>query len=245
MEILDFWHQRASHYDKLFWTKDKGYLDAIVKAAKFKKGDLVLDVGVGTGAVAKKIRPFVKHVVGIDISESMLEKGAWEGISAVKWDIRDALFNAEVFDKVIARMCFHHITENLDLAIKRCSDLLKPRGKIVVAEGLAPVDTPEVLNWYRKMFALKEERLVFTEKELKTKLLHNGFKKVATYMYRMHSFSVKNWLVNSGLAKVRQVAIMKLHMKADQKVKDAYNMRCLDDDCLIDTRNVIFVAEKK
>lgn len=46
-----FWHIRSAKYDKLFWTKDDSYIEAIIKAGDFKKSDLVLDVGTGTGVM--------------------------------------------------------------------------------------------------------------------------------------------------------------------------------------------------
>ena len=75
---------RANRYDKLFWAKDDGYLEAIVEIADFKKEDLILDVGTGTGIVAKKVQPLIREVFAIDISNAMLKKGAWEGISVIK-----------------------------------------------------------------------------------------------------------------------------------------------------------------
>jgi ubiquinone/menaquinone biosynthesis C-methylase UbiE len=242
--LSTFWHKRATHYDKLFWTKDKGYLEKIIRVAGFKKSDLVLDVGVGTGAVAKIVKPYVKHVIGVDISESMLMQRAWDGISTIKWDIRDALFAHGMFDKVVARMCFHHIVKNLDLAILRCYDLLKPGGKIIVAEGLPPCDDPEVITWYKKMFSYKEERLTFSEGGLKEKLLKIGFKNITIHWYAIHSFSIRNWIIHSGLSKKRQTILLDLHRTAFPKVKDAYNMRCTADDCIIDTRNVILAGTK-
>ena len=241
---VKFWHQRATHYDKLYWTKDKGYLNAVVKAAKFTKNDLVLDVGTGTGIVAKKVKPHVKHVVGIDISDAMLGKNAWEGISAIKWDICDALFTNSIFDKVVARMCFHHILNNLDLAISRCYDLLKPGGKIIIAEGVPPSDDKEVVRWFEKMFRLKEERLTFTAKQLKKKLLKAGFKNVKIINYRIKNFSIQNWLKNSNINRTKQSKIIQLHKRAPNKVKHAYNMRFSRGDYIIDSKNIIVIAEK-
>ena len=241
---IGFWHQRAVHYDKLFWTKDKCYVSAIINTAKFQKSDLILDIGIGTGAFAKNIKPHVGHIIGIDISESMLKKGRWHGISAVRWDIRDALFANDIFDKVLARMCFHHILNGLDRAVRRCRDLLKKGGKIIVAEGLPPSEDLEVFNWYTEMFKLKEERLVFSEKALKELFLDNSFKNVSTKIHIMESFSIKNWLINAGISKKNQIKIMNLHRRANAKIKKAYNMYCTKDDCLVDTKNLILVAEK-
>jgi len=243
-KVDKFWCKRAVHYDKLFWTKDKKYLDILLKMSDFKKSDLVLDVGVGTGAVAKKIRPYVKHIIGIDISDSMLKKGDWEGISAIKWNICDALFTNSIFDKIVARMAFHHMVDNLDIAIMRCYDLLKKGGKIIVAEGVPPTDEINVIEWYTNMFKLKEERLTFSYEELLNRLKKIGFKNIKTCEYIMKNFSIKNWLINSGLEQKMQDEIMKIHLSADKKIQNAYNMQYINDDCLVDTKNIILIGEK-
>jgi len=240
----NFWCKRAENYDKLFWTKDEGYLDKIIHAGGFKRDDLVLDVGVGTGAVAKRIKPHVKHVIGIDISGSMLEKCGWGGISIIKWDICESLFASNIFDKVVARMVFHHILDDLDLAMMRCYDLLKNNGKIIVAEGLPPSDDPDVIEWYTNMFKLKEERLTFTCEGLTNRLCKSGFNNIQIYEYKMTGFSIKNWLINSGLEQEKQDMIMEMHFSADEKIKSAYNAKYVNGDCLVDTRNIIIIGEK-
>lgn len=239
-----FWRERAVHYDKLFWTKDEGYLKAILEMGNFKCDDLVLDVGVGTGDVAKVIRPFVKHIIGVDISDSMFMNTEWGGISLIKWNICDALFTNNIFDKIVARMVFHHILDNLDIAMLRCYDMLKKGGNIVVAEGIPPSDDPYVIEWYTNMFKLKEERLTFTQNDMLKKFEKIGFKNIKIQVYIMRNFSIKNWLINSGLKQKRQDMIMKLHLSADKKIQDAYNMQYIDGDCLVDTRNIILVGTK-
>jgi ubiquinone/menaquinone biosynthesis C-methylase UbiE len=241
----EFWHQRAAHYDKLFWTKDEEYLDVILAAGNFRKDDVVLDVGVGTGAIAKKIQPYVKQVVGLDISDSMLKKGSWEGISIVNWDICDALFTNAVFDKIVARMVFHHILDNLDIAIKRCYDMLRKGGKIIVAEGVPPSDESYVIDWYTNMFKLKEERLTFTPQELVDRLKRCGFKRVVAREHIMRDFSIESWLTNSGLELEKRDKIMELHLSADERIKNSYNMRITNGDCLCDTKNVVVVGLKE
>jgi|LGVF01.2.fsa_nt_gb ubiquinone/menaquinone biosynthesis C-methylase UbiE len=239
-----FWRDRAVHYDRLFWTKDEGYLDAIIDVGDFKSDDLVLDVGVGTGDVAKKIKPYVKHVVGVDISDSMLKNVEMKGISLVKWNICDALFTNNIFDKVVARMVFHHVVDNLDIAILRCYDLLKNGGKIIVAEGVPPSDDSYVIDWYTNMFKLKEERLTFTPEGLSNRLKKIGFKNIKMREYITKKFSIKNWLINSGLEQKRQDMIMNLHLSADTRIQNVYNMQYINGDCLADTKNIILVGEK-
>lgn len=101
-ENLRFWDIRSANYDKLFWVKDKSYIDAIIEALELSRDHVVLDVGTDTGQVANTIKKHVRHVVAIDTSHSMLQKGNWEGVSIVKWDIGNSLFTECLFGRAMA-----------------------------------------------------------------------------------------------------------------------------------------------
>ena len=239
-----FWRIRSANYDKLYWTKDSNYLGQIIQLADLKKNHIVLDVGTGTGDVANAVKKMVRHVVAIDISDSMLEKGDWTGTSIVKWDINESLFANGLFDRVFARMVFHHILDNLNRAMLRCYDLLKENGKIIIAEGVPPVNDAEIVDWYTEMFRFKEERRTFTPEILKKYLLETGFDNIKTHIYFMDNFSIGNWLKNSGLEMSVQKKIMRMHKEAGAAVQEAYQMRFTDNDCLVRTKNIIMVAHK-
>ena len=239
-----FWDIRAANYDRLFWTKDASYLDEIIRMGTLKAEHKVLDVGTGTGTVAREIRKYVDHVVAVDISDAMLSQGTWTGISALKWDIGNSFFAEGDFDRVFARMVFHHIMDNLDRALLRCYDLLNASGRIVVAEGIPPSENPIVVDWFTEMFRHKEERLTFTETSLRQSLMRNGFRDVRTRIHVMHNFSVRNWLVNSGLPQEKQDLIVAMHRDAPAEVKRAYRMQLVEGDCLLTTKNAILVGIK-
>lgn len=239
-----FWDIRSDHYDKLFWVKDKHYLDAILDHADLKKSHLALDVGTGTGVVAKAIKKHVKHVVAIDTSDSMLSEGKWENISSIKWNIGESLFSDGIFDRLFARMIFHHILDNLDRAVLRCFDVLKPNGKIIVAEGVPPTNDPLIVDWYTDMFKFKEKRRTFSPDILAYFLKKNGFRNIKTNIYIMDRFNINNWHDNSGLSGQRQKKIYDMHVNADKKIKDAYKMKIVKGECLVRTVNVIMIGQK-
>jgi SAM-dependent methyltransferase len=205
---------------------------------------MVLDVGTGTGVMATAIKPLVRHIIGIDISGAMLTKGKWDGISLVKWDINDSLFHNGIFDKIVGRMVFHHILDNLDRAFLRCYDLLKEKGHLIIAEGVPPSDDQEVIDWYSHMFSFKETRRTFTLDGMLSNFKKNGFKRVKPYVHIDRGFNINNWLSNSGLAGKNQKHILDLHWNAPAKVKKAYNMREVGGECLVDTKNIIVVGGK-
>ncbi len=241
---LRFWETRSTGYNRLYWVNDRSYLETIIEMACLRNDHIVLDIGTGTGAVANGIKDLVKHVVAMDISDSMLKRGIWQGVSVVKWDIGFALFAANLFDRVLARMVFHGITDDLDRAVSRCHDLLKTGGMIIVAEGIPPVVDEEVIEWYSNMFKLKERRRTFTLESLGATLKNNGFKNTKFKLHFMENFSVNNWLESSGLDSNMQRAIYDLHINASSKIKEAYNMRVIDGECLVRTCNAIIAAQK-
>ena len=97
-----FWDIRSAKYDKLFWTKDKSYIEEIINAADLNRGHILLDVGTGTGIIANATVKLVKKVVAIDVSDSMLKKGKWENVSVINWDIGENFFADHLFDRVMA-----------------------------------------------------------------------------------------------------------------------------------------------
>ena len=110
MNREQFWEIRAANYDKLFWAKDDHYIQKILELSQFKKTDVVLDVGSGTAIVANAIKPLVKHVVAMDVSDAMLAKGNWSGISVIKWDVSDGRCCVNNDDRIINQQtdCQNH-----------------------------------------------------------------------------------------------------------------------------------------
>jgi len=241
--VEKFWEVRAEQYNELQWANEKTYLDALIKAGDFQSDHLVLDVGTGTGIVLHEIAPLVDEVIGLDISQAMLEHSNWQGNKFfVRRDITEPFFHEDVFDRVSARMVFHHIINKTQEAANECYRILKPGGKFILSEGVPP--TPEVKGDYEKIFALKEERLTFMPEELTALLENAGFKNIQSYIYVMNKMSVNNWLEKSGLEQKIQDKIFEMHINAPAYFKEAYNMKNVRGECLIDIKYAILVGEK-
>ena len=239
----EFWRKRSERYNALEWANHQSYLDAFVQVGDFKKTDIVLDVGTGTGIVAHAISPLVKQVIGLDKSQDMLEHSNWyENMYFIRRDILNPIFKDEVFDKVATRQVFHHILEGTQEAMDECYRVLKSGGKMIFSEGVPPSE--EVKEDYIEIFKLKEERLTFMEKDLIALMEKAGFKNIQISISWLRQMSIKNWLINSGLPQSTQDKIFKLHVNAADYFKEVYNLMENGGDCLIDMKMVILVGEK-
>ena len=238
-----FWINRAKKYDSLNGLNDLKYIEAFISSTDFSKNDVVLDVGTGTGIIANALAPLVKEVIGIDSSQDMLKCNDWRcNVSFVKRDIREPLLCEEFFDKVTARLVFHHIIDKTQKAMDECYRVLKNWGKMVLSEAVPPC--PEIRDEYAEIFKVKEERLVFLEEDLVDLMRKSMFKNISVLSYVTPNFSVKNWLKNSGLTQKKQNKIFMMHIKGSESFKQSYNMKLQNDDCLIDVKYLILVGKK-
>lgn len=243
MNQEEFWKIRSERYNNLKWVNDDAYLKAFIASTDFNDHDLVLDVGTGTGVISHSLAPLVKEVIGLDISQDMLEHSNWEGNKYfIKRDILEPIFNNEVFDKITARMVFHHIIEDTQKAMDECYRVLKKGGKMILSEGVPPIK--ELKEDYQEIFRLKEERITFLEEDLVSLMKNSGFKNIKVIVHKIENFSVKNWLENGCISDEIRDKIFELHVTASDLFKKAYNMKIKNGDCLIDIKNLILVGEK-
>lgn len=240
---LNFWKKRSEKFNNLQWAKDKKYLKAFIKAGNFKKNDVVLDVGTGTGIIAHAISPLVKEIIGLDKSQDMLNQSIWQGNEYfVKADIRQSLFAEEAFDKITARQVFHHILEDTQKAMNNCYKILKRGGKMIFSEGVPPNE--EAKKDYVEIFKLKEKRLTFMPRDLEDLMKKSGFKNIKIKIIWQKKMSFKNWLVNSGLPQVTQRKIFIMRKNSPNHIKKAYNMIEEGDELFLDFKTIILVGKK-
>ncbi|MDD5557253.1 MAG: class I SAM-dependent methyltransferase [bacterium] len=241
---LEFWKLRARTYNRLQWAQQSSCLRAFVRAGGFRKGDVVLDVGTGTGIVAHAVAPMVAEVIGLDKSQDMLAHSNWRGNKYfIRRDIRTPIFADGVFDKVTARMVFHHILEGTQEAMNECHRVLKPGGLMVFSEGIPPC--AEVKPDYEEIFRHKEKRLTFMEGDLVRLMRRAGFRNIRVRIHWMRRMSVRNWLENSGLPPSVQRTIFLLHEEARPAFRRAYRLMHVRGDCLIDMKMAILTGEKE
>lgn len=238
-----FWKMRSKKYNKLQWVNNQSYLHRFISAGKFTSNHIVLDVGTGTGVVAHAVAPFVKEVIGMDISQDMLEHSNWRGnMYFIKRDILQPIFQNNVFDRVTCRLVFHHILKRRQEAMDNCHRVLKKGGLMILSEGVPP--SKRVKKDYEKIFKLKEKRVVFYEEDLVSLMRKSGFRDINVITVFLKNMSIRNWVENSGLPVETQHKIYMLHKDAAPYFKKDYEMVEAHNDCFINMKMLIVVGKK-
>jgi SAM-dependent methyltransferase len=127
------------------WSHNLHYHRVIVDAVP-RGCERALDVGCGTGALTRRLKPLVPHVAGIDRDEqsirlALAHPGA-TGIRYLRADFLTASFEPASFDLVTSIASLHHMDTRT--ALRRMSDLLRPGGVLAVV-GLARAAWPAEL----------------------------------------------------------------------------------------------------
>jgi phosphatidylethanolamine/phosphatidyl-N-methylethanolamine N-methyltransferase len=127
----------SSHYD-LFFDKvfQPGRREAL-NAMELKPGERVLEIGVGTGLVLP-MYPKTAEVVGIDLSEGMLEEARQRIVelglrhaSVLRMDAASLDFEDESFDAILAPYVISVVTDPRKV-LREMKRVCRPGGRVVI-----------------------------------------------------------------------------------------------------------------
>ncbi len=213
----------ANEYDNTLGKVQRHHklLDLVVESSEIKEGELVLDIGCGTGLLSLKfLRKADCLIYGIDSSPEMLEifkekitKLNLSGkISLELEDAENIDFKNENFDIIASTVTLHHVKNKLPV-IEKIYKLLNPGGKFLLGdidvETSGDLGDPERL--LRILDFLKEEFvLVLEEGGVKafSRMYDNGKKHILNDGEYCVSF--KQWKEISGKAGFEKITIKPL-----------------------------------
>lgn len=132
---------------------DKVYDDLI---SNIKKGQKVLDIGCGTGALSIKAARKEAWVMGIDLNPQMLEiarKKAEALNLSGNLDFREMgvaeleSFESQTYDVVVSGLCFSELSEDeLAFTLQNAHRILKENGLLLLADETEP--SPVLLKMF-------------------------------------------------------------------------------------------------
>jgi len=148
--LVDFFGNNANEYEqnknlkKLQYTSAIRALELLTENKSFKKTCRVLDIGCGTGwSMEVFIENGFKNVIGIDLSENMLEIAKSKNLEVYQADILKELpFSNHHFDAIISISVINFIIENVkrpEQLLTNCNIVSKELYRILKQNGRAVI----------------------------------------------------------------------------------------------------------
>lgn len=147
MKILE---SAPSRYDQGIYFLTLGKLDKVYDrlTSHIKKGQTILDLGCGTGALTLRAAQKGAKVKGIDINAQMLEiaqkqvikKNLLQNINLCEMGVAELeTEKSDIYDMVMSGLCFSELSEDeLIFTLKEVKRILKPGGFLLVADEVRP-----------------------------------------------------------------------------------------------------------
>jgi len=138
-DTREYFNNIATEWDamrKRFFGE--GVRRAAIAAANITPGTLVADIGTGTGFMAEAALDAGARVIGVDLSEKMLEQVsarlAGRPFEARQSSETELPLGAGEVDAVVANMFLHH-AEDPPSTIRQLARALKPGGRLVITDA--------------------------------------------------------------------------------------------------------------
>ena len=142
----------AANYTRTSFHTSSERLQEVLDLTRPKPGDLALDVATGTGNTAFALAPYVRRVIGVDVTPEMLDQArrltAERAIKNVDWVLADAAklpFQDETFDVYTVRAAPHHF-HDVDAFLQEAFRVLKPDRDAAFIDCAPPAAAREVLH---------------------------------------------------------------------------------------------------
>ncbi len=142
----------AANYAKAAFHTSSERLREVLDLAQPQPTDLALDVATGTGNTALALAPFVRRVIGLDLTREMLAHASRltreRSLSNAEWVLGDASrlpFADDSFELYTVRAAPHHFTD-FDGFLSEALRVLKPGGAAALVDCAPPTAAREVLH---------------------------------------------------------------------------------------------------
>lgn len=134
-DIYDDFYSEIYDYLVLNINKNDYEIKQITNATELNGKSVVLDVGCGNGHHVSKLAEEKLRVIGIDISDSMIQKAKekYPGLNFVKGDVlNQSQFKNNTFTHILCLYFTIYYFKDKDVFFRNCMDWLMPGGFLIV-----------------------------------------------------------------------------------------------------------------
>ena len=151
-DVRESFRDVAANYARSSFHTSGARLQEVLDLARPRPGDLALDVATGTGNTAFALAPYVRRVIGLDLTREMLDEArriaAERKVMNVDWVIGDAAhlpFEDSTFDTYVVRAAPHHFVD-VDAFLAEAHRVLKPDRDAAFVDCAPPLPARDVLH---------------------------------------------------------------------------------------------------
>ena len=147
----------AAEFDRLTERLSAPIAMRMIKLARLRPSDCILDVGTGTGLVALRAARLLSggRVIGIDHSQGMIEQACakarhssvGEFVIFRRSDAEQLDFSDQSFDVVLSLYALFHFPDPLR-ALAEMYRVLRPGGRVVIGVGSGPTPLSRKAIWH-------------------------------------------------------------------------------------------------
>jgi ubiquinone/menaquinone biosynthesis C-methylase UbiE len=242
--VAAVYEARAKVYHKAGWTRDKEQIKSIFKFVDLKKSDLALEIGIGTGLLAREVANKVKAIYGIDPTLAMLEQlpDSINRANIINMKAEKLPYLDKVFDVTYWRSVIMHTVDPQKI-INEAFRVTKNGGRVFLVEPI------ELSNSARDfIFAainLKDDthHYYFTVKDLYNRLSRAGYKNLKHSIYS-GSMVFNAWMAGGAIDQKKKEKMWAYFYNAPEKYKKEFNIKFSKHDFTFDIKFIILKGKK-
>ncbi len=204
--------RQALAYNANCLLADEENLSTIIRMARIKGEDKVLDVATGTGFLAGALSEVAGEVMATDLTLEMLYQTrpkTQNNTSFCLADVERLPFHNDSFDMVTCRVALHHFTRP-DEAFSEIRRVCRPNGRVVIMDIISSEDDNR-REYHNKMERLRDSSHVkqYSYSEIKQMFSDCGLKVVEAEMWE-YTWEMEEWLAIANPAEVNASEIRKM-----------------------------------
>ena len=233
-----YWAKRAEKYDRTNWVKNEDFIDVFTSMLPENNFKKILEVGIGTGAVAKIISKRIGPLTGIDISAEMISNINHPDIELILADVQALPFDSETFDLIYMRNVLHYIDqpEKGFSEICRC---MKPKAYFLFSQVVPPDDS------ISKEYDWLVGRNIHYPTQTEIIDMFKDFSIIKRLEFILEKQSITNWLNNTCNDKAKKIEIVQRHRDTSDHYKSLVQYEETSGDIFVNIKHMLVLGQKR